>query len=306
MIPRKRGRGRKARPFFRPGGALMATLCALLSAAPSDLGAPSRAMAAPESETVEGALRRKTLRIGPGGDIALTSPSIWALRITSQNKLAALASDIALAGAAAFPLARLRDLTPPPGASIDQQRLTAADGFDEATRDALENSVAPGFDKAMAERLGVGFFEGRDRVGDGSQRAQNETNCLAEAIYFEARGESLEGQAAVAEVVLNRVESKYWPNTVCGVVKQGAERSTGCQFSYTCDGIPERINSQKAWSQAEQLAAFMMRGGPRRITGRATHYHADYVAPPWARTMERTAVVGRHIFYRRLLRFRIE
>lgn len=266
-----------------------------------------RAAAAPESGAQTDALKRRTLRIGPGGDIELTRPSAWGLQLSARGDIAALASDLALAGAAAFPGGPLRELAAPPGASVDASRIDAADGVDAATREALAGSVAPGFDRDLAGRLGVSFFEGRDRAADGKKRAKRETRCLAEAIYFEARGESLEGQAAVAEVVLNRVESRHWPNTVCGVVDQGKERATGCQFSYTCDGIPDRIASRSAaWRQAEKLAAFMMRGGPRRITGRATHYHADYVAPSWAKTMEKTAVVGRHIFYRRLLRLRIE
>ncbi|WP_339640506.1 cell wall hydrolase [Jannaschia helgolandensis] len=122
--------------------------------------------------------------------------------------------------------------------------------------------------------------------------------CLTEAIYFEARGEPLDGQVAVAEVVLNRVDSKRYPDTVCDVVNQGTGKLNACQFSYTCDGIPERVTEPKAWDKAGRVARRLIDGAPRLLTRNATLYHADYVDPYWAAAYPRTVKVGRHIFHR--------
>ncbi|SDZ10575.1 Cell Wall Hydrolase [Jannaschia faecimaris] len=124
--------------------------------------------------------------------------------------------------------------------------------------------------------------------------------CLTEAIYFEARGEPVTGQAAVAEVILNRVDAENYPDTVCDVVNQGTGRLHACQFSYTCDGTPERVTEPAAWDVAGKIARRLIDGAPRRLTGAATHYHADYVNPNWARVYPKTAQVGRHLFYRQI------
>lgn len=122
--------------------------------------------------------------------------------------------------------------------------------------------------------------------------------CLAKAIYFEARGEPAKGQAAVAQVVLNRVATKGFPSTVCGVVYQGKHRKTGCQFSFVCDGQPDRITEPKAWAKAKTIADEVARGW-RRISAlsAATHYHATYVKPYWAPSMKRLVKIGQHVFY---------
>ncbi|WP_371153203.1 cell wall hydrolase [Jannaschia sp. 2305UL9-9] len=126
----------------------------------------------------------------------------------------------------------------------------------------------------------------------------SEWRCLAEAIYFEARGEPVEGQVAVAEVILNRVDSERYPGSICRVVNQGTGRRNACQFSYTCDGIPDSVSERGAWSRAGKIARLLIDGAPRDLTADATHYHADYVDPYWAKVYPRTAQVGRHIFYR--------
>src|SRR5262249_52346868 len=120
--------------------------------------------------------------------------------------------------------------------------------------------------------------------------------CLAKAAYFEARGESIKGQFAVAEVILNRVESKIYPGTVCRVVNQGG--SGGCQFSFTCDGISDRIREKDAWRTAGRIARLMLDGAPRALTDGATSFHTRKVRPNWAGRMERTASIGQHMFYR--------
>lgn len=124
--------------------------------------------------------------------------------------------------------------------------------------------------------------------------------CLTEAIYFEARGEPISGQVAVAEVILNRVDSPRYPDNVCKVVNQGTGQLHACQFSYTCDGAPERVTERGAWDRAGKIARLLIDGAPRTLTADATHYHADYVDPYWAEVYPRTAKVGQHIFYRYL------
>lgn len=126
----------------------------------------------------------------------------------------------------------------------------------------------------------------------------DERTCLAQAIYYEARSESRVGQLAVADVVLNRVASPVYPDTICEVVFQGSTRRTGCQFSFTCDGsMKARLNERK-WREAEMLAGGVLAGIRKPVSRQATHYHADYVSPVWADTLTPTAVIGTHKFYR--------
>ncbi len=126
--------------------------------------------------------------------------------------------------------------------------------------------------------------------------------CLTEALYFEARGEGLTGQVAVAEVILNRVNSGSFPGSVCDVVTQGSGRKNACQFSYTCDGKPEDVANKKAFTRAGKIARVMMDGRPRVLTGDAVFYHNATVRPKWTRKLVRTAVIGDHIFYRKPVR----
>lgn len=122
--------------------------------------------------------------------------------------------------------------------------------------------------------------------------------CLAEALYFEARGESLKGQFAVAEVILNRVDSPRFPNSVCGVINQGTGRKYACQFTYTCDGLPEHISEPAAWDRVAKVAKAMLSGAPRALTNGATFYHTHAVRPSWSRKFTKTASIGDHFFYR--------
>jgi len=122
--------------------------------------------------------------------------------------------------------------------------------------------------------------------------------CLAEALYFEARGESVKGQFAVAEVILNRVDQETYPDTVCGVVKQGTGRKYQCQFTYTCDGHAEVIAEPKAFDRVAKIARLMIDGAARPLTKGATHYHTRAVSPSWSRRLPRTATIGVHHFYR--------
>jgi hypothetical protein len=126
-----------------------------------------------------------------------------------------------------------------------------------------------------------------------------EQRCLAEAVYFEARSESAEGQAAVAQVVLNRVKSGLYPSSICGVVYQNRHRHLACQFTFACEGKALRITDSESWERAKRVASAVLEGKTYLAdVGGATHYHADYVRPYWARRLKKMDVIGRHIFYK--------
>jgi len=126
--------------------------------------------------------------------------------------------------------------------------------------------------------------------------------CLAEALYFEARGESVRGMFAVGEVILNRVDSNNYPDTLCAVINQGTGRKYQCQFTYTCDGRAETIGEPRSWERVGKVARILMDGAPRVLTGGATHYHTKAVNPSWAQRYPRTASIGSHLFYRQPVR----
>jgi len=123
-------------------------------------------------------------------------------------------------------------------------------------------------------------------------------DCLSQALYFEARGESVKGQFAVAEVILNRVKSPRFPNTVCAVVNQGASVRNACQFSYACDGKPEVIHNTAAYEQVSTVAALMLQGADSDLTKGATYFHTSQVRPSWSGKFYQTASIGLHDFYR--------
>jgi spore germination cell wall hydrolase CwlJ-like protein len=132
----------------------------------------------------------------------------------------------------------------------------------------------------------------------------SERKCLAEALYFEARDQGWRGMLAVGIVIQNRVRDPRYPETVCAVVRQGEYRDGNpvrhkCQFSYYCDGKPERPVEKEAWSVARDLSRLLLTT-QLEIVGleRVTHYHADWVDPPWSKVLEPQAKIGRHIFYK--------
>jgi spore germination cell wall hydrolase CwlJ-like protein len=142
--------------------------------------------------------------------------------------------------------------------------------------------------RSPAERLGL--------VGKAREKAEK---CLANAVYFESRGEAVRGQVAVAQVVLNRAFSGYYPGDVCGVVYQNAHRHLACQFTFACDGIPDVISEAEPWERAQRVAKATLDGKvwlPE--IGKATHYHAYWVNPWWVRTMRKLSKIGVHSFYR--------
>lgn len=132
---------------------------------------------------------------------------------------------------------------------------------------------------------------------ENKDRFQEAVRCLAQAIYYEAAGEPEEGQRAVAQIVLNRLRHPAFPQTVCGVVYQGSERVTGCQFTFTCDGSLARRPVPSVFARAERYAREALGGRVAASVGTAVNYHADYVVPYWAASLQKVAKIGTHIFY---------
>ncbi|ACK50085.1 cell wall hydrolase SleB [Methylocella silvestris BL2] len=163
-------------------------------------------------------------------------------------------------------------------------------GLEDQTSSAPRASVSPGASDSRASAYAA--------LGDRKWSAQ-EQRCLAEAIYFEARSESDQGQAAVAQVVLNRVSSGLYPPTICGVVYQNRQRRNACQFSFACEGRALRVSEPDAWRSAVRIANEVTTGATYVAdVGASTHYHANYVRPRWARRLEKMDVIGHHIFYK--------
>ena len=171
-----------------------------------------------------------------------------------------------------------------------------------------ENAMASAF--AAVLRSASGGSRVKIRLAKGDHKwaddplpkysySKAERHCLANGIYFEARGEPTLGQKAVAQVILNRVRNPAYPNTICGVVYQNKWKRNACQFSFACDGIRDRVNSPKHWRQSVKVANDAIDGKFwLRSVGSASHYHADYVWPKWRRKMRKMTKIGRHIFYR--------
>jgi len=184
-----------------------------------------------------------------------------------------------------------------PDIKLSLQNPTAAEKESEAKADSKGGETVAGKGevtgegkrpKTPAERLGL---EGKSR--DKAEK------CLANAVYFESRGEPVRGQIAVAQVVMNRVFSGYYPNTVCGVVYQNAHRRLACQFTFACDGIPDVVTEPDAWQRAKRIAKDTLDGKlwlPE--VAKSTHYHAYWVRPGWVREMKKLYKVGVHTFYR--------
>jgi spore germination cell wall hydrolase CwlJ-like protein len=197
---------------------------------------------------------------------------LMSARLTPVAEAAAAAAPAAPAPAAEVGLIRLQDLGP-----------------DEARRWNAANPIAKGPNPpARPFNLDAAGVLDEARAVD----------CMTAAVYYEAGFESADGQRAVAQVVLNRLRHPAFPKTVCGVVFQGADRKSGCQFTFTCDGALGRKPDEAAWARARKVAQAALSGYVMRKVGNATHYHADYVAPYWSPTLVKVAVVGQHIFYR--------
>ena len=135
------------------------------------------------------------------------------------------------------------------------------------------------------------------RIGGDPASQQRATACLAAAVLYEA-GDDAVGERAVAQVVLNRLRHPAFPKTVCGVVFEGSDRRTGCQFTFTCDGALARRPSEAAWTRAERIAAAALAGSVYAPVGQSTHYHTDWVVPYWQSSLDKVAAVHTHLFFR--------
>jgi spore germination cell wall hydrolase CwlJ-like protein len=143
----------------------------------------------------------------------------------------------------------------------------------------------------------VGQMSGFTQIAHASGGYDTALKCLTQAIYYEAANEPTEGKKAVAQVVLNRVRHPAYPNSVCGVVYEGANARV-CQFSFTCDGSLLRAPMARQWGESKRVAEMALAGATAPEVGTATHYHADYVVPRWAYTLGKLTQIGHHIFYR--------
>ncbi|USQ94988.1 cell wall hydrolase [Caulobacter sp. RL271] len=157
----------------------------------------------------------------------------------------------------------------------------------------LRASFGSSFNVGGASLLQTGPFQ----LGNALESSR-ELECLADAVYYEARGETPSGQAAVAQVVMNRVRHPAFPKSICGVVFQGAYHRTGCQFSFACDGSMRRARDVGAWNRARKVASRTLAGAMSNEVGSATHFHTINVSPGWGPRLLRVAQVGMHIFYR--------
>ncbi len=163
-------------------------------------------------------------------------------------------------------------------------------------------SVSP--EKARAFNATIPFSTGPNpaarpfRLTDEALDQARAVDCLATAVLFEA-GDDTEGQSAVAQVILNRLRHPAFPKSVCGVVFQGSERRTGCQFTFTCDGALQRHQwSEAAWTRAREVAQRALNGRVYAPVGYATHYHTDWVVPYWSSSLDKVQAVGSHLFFR--------
>ncbi|AJE48191.1 cell wall hydrolase [Celeribacter indicus] len=224
------------------------------------------------------------------------------MRFTTRLRAVALSAAIGLcaapgAGFADITVSHANDPALALGSEVNALLARERSGLQNLDEGAIARLLAhlrPRADAPEGTLEYTGDFLARQPAASGGEEWQ----CLAEALYFEARGESVKGQFAVAEVILNRVASPAFPGTVCGVVHQGTGRKYQCQFSYTCDGHAEVIAEKGAWQRVAKVARLMLDGAPRRLTGGATHYHTRAVTPRWARSFPRTAQIGVHFFYR--------
>lgn len=150
----------------------------------------------------------------------------------------------------------------------------------------------------FAETHGAGAAAQAFRSGGSGIDKARALQCLAMSVYYEAASESYSGQQAVAQVVLNRVAHPSYPASVCGVVFQGSERKTGCQFTFTCDGSLRRSPSRQGYARAQSIALAALAGDVYQPVGLATHYHTNYVNPYWAASLDFIGTIGAHRFYR--------
>jgi spore germination cell wall hydrolase CwlJ-like protein len=174
--------------------------------------------------------------------------------------------------------------------------------LDAATSQAPASSTQIQDSGALSDKIDLSAFETGAAARPfilkaGTVDHARALKCLTDAIYYEAANEPDAGQRAVAQVILNRMRHPTYPNTVCGVIYQGSERATGCQFSYSCDGSMARVPARPTWLRAQRVAIQALAGYVYAPVGMATHYHATYVYPYWAPSLNFIGTIGAHRFY---------
>ncbi|MBV8792110.1 MAG: cell wall hydrolase [Pseudolabrys sp.] len=229
-------------------------------------------------------------------NMTLPKPSPIAAQASAPTTFAAVgAADSQGAPAVATPIRLATAETDMPAVPSLAERSISVAGTDPAIplSEVPLPRAAPGVPPpSPAERLGL------TEPGKEKEYAKAE-RCLANAIYFEARSEPVRGQMAVAQVVVNRAFSGFYPNDICGVVYQNAQRHLSCQFTFACDGKRKVINERGNWARANRIAKQTLDGQiyiPE--VGKSTHYHASYVRPNWVHEMKRLVRYGLHSFYR--------
>lgn len=221
-----------------------------------------------------------------GGVGTLPGPAVESTAALATRQAAAAALPFERPGMS-FPGSAFYYMADPAGSAL--VALPAADPLSDGAAEA---------GRALGALIDVGAAAkpfSAPGVGLSHARAQQ---CLAQAVWYEAASESEAGQRAVAQVVLNRVANPAWPSSVCGVVYQGSERSTGCQFTFTCDGSLARRPSGESWIRAQRIASEALAGSVYAPVGLATHYHTLWVNPRWASTLDHIGTIGAHRFYR--------
>ena len=192
---------------------------------------------------------------------------------------------------------------PQPAATIrvelDQLRMVDNLTVDDKAQIVVEGAAAQDRNAAIpVSDLPIENVRSFLLAGAGEGNYATALKCLTQAVYYEAAVEPLDGKRAVAQVVINRMRHPAYPKSICGVVYQGSERRTGCQFSFTCDGALLRTPAAAAWMSAGAVAREALNGHIEASVGTSTHYHADYVLPKWAFQLGKIEQLGRHIFYR--------
>jgi hypothetical protein len=246
-------------------------------------------------------------------DLAIAETQSWDSKFNAQDQrvVLTLLGESRSAFAAFAETEKLRRVAGLPTTNVAINIEDDAAANDGETRDALaaltaeDAEAAADVNRARSQAITNllvtdvgGVIDLSEILGIKIGKRSKQWRCLTEALYFEARGENLAGQVAVAEVILNRVDSKFYPNSVCSVIQQGQSKRNGCQFSFICDGKVEHIGNRRSFEELGKVAWVMLQGKPRILTDKATHYHNGSVSPSWAKQLVRTARIGYHIFYR--------
>ena len=181
--------------------------------------------------------------------------------------------------------------------TVVEEGMIGLDNIDDNYLTKLSGLI--NYDRAYLSKASEKQFFSKNALDSLRMPKMNrELKCLSEALYFEARGEQIEGQIAVADVIINRKNSKRFPSTICAVVSEGSHKRNACQFSYNCDGKLELIYDKKTYKRIVKLSSMILNGAFSDVTNGATFFHASEVSPSWSKKFKKTRKIGRHIFYK--------